>query len=185
MFRRAMAGTVLAVAVVACGQGLPTVTPAGPAGEPVVVEGRGDGFALSMRVGSNAVDAGGPIHVAAQLVWEGAEPGASIWGSGSGPVTFLLEQLDGDIALGGVMTADCGKHDFVRNVPLQVPYRKSGGFSAEDPNADFYRAFFADPVLRLPAGTWRITATAGGYLAPCDMNAPTLDLSVATDILVR
>ena len=38
--------------------------------------------------------------------------------------------------------------------------RKSGGFSADDPNADFYRSFFADPLVHLPAGDWTLTAVA-------------------------
>jgi hypothetical protein len=45
-------------------------------------------------------------------------------------------------------------------MPLSSRLTKSGGFTAEDPDAAFYQAFFADPVVRLPAGEWRITAVA-------------------------
>ena len=37
---------------------------------------------------------------------------------------------------------------------------KSGGFSADDPDAAFYRAFFSEPLVRLPAGRWEIAAVA-------------------------
>ena len=83
------------------------------------------------------------------------------------------------------MTADCGQHEFPRLVPVAVPFRKTGGFSADDPNADFYRAFFADPVLRLPAGRWQVTASVSGFLVPCEMNAPMVNISLASVIFVR
>jgi hypothetical protein len=40
------------------------------------------------------------------------------------------------------------------------PIKKSGGYSDSQPDAAFYRAFFADPLVRLPAGEWDITAIA-------------------------
>jgi hypothetical protein len=39
-----------------------------------------------------------------------------------------------------------------------VPFEKSAGWSQDDPNADFYRDWSADPLLHLPAGTWLVTA---------------------------
>jgi hypothetical protein len=176
--------SVVLVVVAACGQ---SPEPS-PTGLPFLVEGRDAGFAMSMRLGSDVVDAGAPIDLSAVLMWEGANPTATIWGSGMGPVSFGLTQIDGDIALGGIMTADCGPHEFKRLVPVAVPYRKSGGWTDEDPNADFYRSFFADPndpVLRLPAGQWRVTAMASGYLQPCEMNAPAVDIKLEANLLVR
>ena len=173
-----------AVLVGTCGQAS-VPSPSGPTDQPIVLEGRDAGFVLSMRIGSGVVDAGAPIDIAATLMWEGANPSAAIWGSGSGPVSFGLEEVDGDIVLGGAMTGDCSQDEFARLVPVPVPFQKSGGWSADDPNAAFYRAFFADPVLRLPAGRWRVTASASGYLVPCEMNAPMLSISLESVILVR
>jgi hypothetical protein len=173
-----------AVVVATCGQA-PVPTPSGPTDQPIVLEGRDAGFVLSMRIGSGVVDAGAPIDISATLMWEGANASASIWGSGSGPVSFGLEEIDGDIVLGGAMTSDCQQDEFRRLVPVPVPFQKSGGWSAEDPNAAFYRTFFADPVLRLPAGRWRVTANAGGYLLPCEMNAPMVEIRLEAEILVR
>jgi hypothetical protein len=154
-------------------------------GEPILLDGRQAGFLLVVRIGSDTVDAGAPIDIGATLTWEAPAPRTTVWGSGSGPVTFNIEQLDGDIALGGAMTADCAPHEFERLVPVAFPFRKSGAFSDDDPNADFYRAYFADPVLRLPAGRWRVTASAGGYLEPCEMNAPGFEITLGAEILVR
>jgi hypothetical protein len=161
------------------------VDPAEPNGEPVVLDGRDAGFALSLRIRSDAVDAGAPIDVAAVLAWEGADQRATIWGSGGGPVTFGIAQVDGDIRMDAVQTADCAKHEYARGAPVLTPFRKSGGFPDDDPNAAFYRAFFADPVLRLPAGRWLVTATANGYLVPCEMDAPMVNIRLEAEILVR
>lgn len=182
----AAAGAIIAV-VGACGAA-PTPQPPNatePSGQPIVMDGRNAGFALSLRVGNDAVDAGAPIDIAAVLTWEGADPRAMIWGSGGGPVSFGLEQIDGDLQMDAVQTADCAQHEYARGVPVAIPFRKSGGFSADDPNAAFYRAYFADPVLRLPAGSWRVTASASGYLVPCEMDAPMVDIRLVAEILVR
>lgn len=175
---------VAALLVVACGEPGPDGSEP-PTGTPIVREGVADGFRLVLRVGSDVYDAGAPIDVGATLTWTGPADRATVWGSGSGVVSFVLQQLDGPLAVGGLMTADCGPHEFERLVPVPIPFTKSGGFSADDPNAGFYRAFLADPVLRLPAGTWRIGATASGFLEPCEMDAPTLDVALQADVLVR
>jgi hypothetical protein len=39
-----------------------------------------------------------------------------------------------------------------RGQVLAMPFAKSGGFSADDPHAAFWRQYFADPALRLPTG---------------------------------
>ena len=87
--------------------------------------------------------------------------------------------------LDAVQTADCAQHDYTRGVPVPVPFRKSGGFSEDDPNADFYRVYFADPVLRLPSGRWRIGASAGGFLVPCEMDAPMVEIHLEAEVVVR
>jgi hypothetical protein len=155
------------------------------ASEPIVLDGRQDGFLLLLRIGSDTVDAGAPIDISATLTWDGPAPRATVWGSGSGVVSFVIQQLDGTIAVGGAMTADCRAHDFDRLVPVTIPFAKSGGYSEDDPNADFYRTFYADPVLRLPSGRWKVSAETIGYLRPCEMNAPLLDIKLSAEILIR
>ena len=200
--RGSLAGVaaVIVLVLAACGEAIaPTgspgqssspATPPAPepsevSGQPVVLEGRDAGFALSLRIGSDAVDAGAPLDVGATLTWEGAEPRAAIWASGGGPVSFGIKQVDGDIVLDAVQTADCAQHDYTRGFPVAMPFRKSGGFSEDDPNADFYRVYFADPVLRLPSGRWGVAATTSGFLVPCEMDAPMIEIRLEAEILVR
>lgn len=59
-----------------------------------------------------------------------------------------------------VWTADCAKHSLAADRPMVSAITKSGGWSDDQPDAQFYRDFFTDPVVRLPAGEWDITAIA-------------------------
>lgn len=40
----------------------------------------------------------------------------------------------------------------------RIEFQKSGGWSADDPDADFYEAFYKDKELRLPAGEYALSA---------------------------
>jgi hypothetical protein len=44
--------------------------------------------------------------------------------------------------------------------PIVRAIRKSGGYGEDQPDAEFYRSFFADPLVRLPVGDWDIRAVA-------------------------
>jgi hypothetical protein len=62
---------------------------------------------------------------------------------------------------------------------MVIPFVKSGGYGYDDPLASFYQAYFADPDLRLPAGTWTIQATASFYTGDdCGDVAHLLETSV-------
>ncbi len=138
-----------------------------------------------MRVGSDAVDAGTPIDISAILTWEGVAPAATIWGSAGGPVSFSVAQIDGDIKVMAAMDAACAPHGYTRLAPAAIPFVKSGGYSADDPNAGFYRAYFADPLLRLPEGNWRVTANVSGYLKECEIGGPEVSINLEAELLVR
>ena len=148
-------------------------------GPPIEHRAEDQGFVLVVSVPSGELVEGDPIPIETTLTWTGAAPKASIWGSGMGPVAFVVQEVGGrQRAMGGVMTADCAKKAFDRGVPLVVPVQKSTGWSGDDPNAEFYRAWQADPAFRLPAGTWRLDVSVSGYLAPCDVNADSFELRV-------
>ena len=56
--------------------------------------------------------------------------------------------------------ADCAIHVLATDRPILSPITKSGGYSDDQPDAPFYRAFFADRLVHLPTGEWDITAVA-------------------------
>ncbi|HUQ79232.1 MAG TPA: hypothetical protein VM427_10240 [Patescibacteria group bacterium] len=164
---------------------------AGPSStdQPVAVGGRvvAEGFVLEVRLPSQTFATTDAIPVRTTLTWTGAPGGGRIWGSGSGPVSFTFNELGGaGRTMGGAMTADCGMKEFPAGVPTEITVAKSGGWTGEDPNAAFYQAWYKDPALHLPAGRWQMRVSVGGFLAPCEMGARTIEASVGPiDLLVR
>jgi hypothetical protein len=158
---------------------------ASPDTRPISSVAEGNGFVLNVTLPTNTYTPVDPIELEVTLTWQGAEPTKKVWGSAGGPLLFALKQLDGPIEIGPASDAACGIHEFVRGVPQVSGYRKSGGYSDTDPNAAFYKAFFADPKLRLPVGQWRISVIVDGYLAECAQNAPPLSLNASVDVLVH
>jgi hypothetical protein len=177
----AIVGVVLA-SFVLTGCGADNTSP-GP--QPLTVSDRADGFVLSLTLPTDTFASAEPIELEAAFTWEGAAASQTVWAAAAGPLVFSARQLDGPREIGGGSDAVCAVHEFKRGIPQRSGYQKSGGYSDTDPDAAFYRAFFADPLFRLPPGRWRISIVADGFLAECAMNAPRLALSVSADILVR
>jgi len=97
------------------------------------------------------------VPVSATLEMLRAEP-TTITGSGSGPVLFGIDQLDGPVDAGWFATSDCAHHIWAPGQVGFVPFEKSGGYDMDDPMAPFWTAFYNDPDLVLPAGHYRIFA---------------------------
>jgi hypothetical protein len=170
---------LLALAVAACGS-------SSASDSPQPVEGRAtDGpFGLVIQASKSAYAAGEPILARAVLVYSGPDLGHEVSGSGSGPVMFLVEQVGGRIRTGGAVTADCAQYRLEPGRLMVLPFRKSGGFDADDPDAAFLREFLDDPQFRLPVGTWRIIAS-GGFIDGPGCDGESVDLSASVTIEVR
>ena len=147
--------------------GLVIQTPAPPSTLPAVdapVSGSdtsGD-FTLTISSPHSVYSASDAIDVQAALSLAQGAGSTSLSGSGSGLIVFGIKQLDGTRQMDGISTADCalGRYTVSPADPLVVPFWKGGGFSASDPDAAFWRSYFADPLLHLPAGEWEISADA-------------------------
>ena len=84
----------------------------------------------------------------------------TIYGSGAGLIVFAFDEVGGTRHSGWAMTADCRSLALDPATPLNVALFKSGGVTDSGSAGDFQRSFFADSRIRLPAGTWDITAVA-------------------------
>ncbi len=137
----------------------PTATPAasyGPA-ETTVTDGL---FRLTAHTDHATYHSDDAIGMHAVVTFLGPAATFPATGSGSGLVNFDVRQLDGPLVIQGVWTADCAPQpQMVANKPRTYVFTKSGGF---DPSAspDFWNAYFADPLLHLPAGRWSLVAEA-------------------------
>lgn len=88
--------------------------------------------------------------------------GSSVELSGSAGLLhgFEFTEVNGSRHVGPVWTLECGAYRLESGKPITKPITKSGGYTPDQPDADFYREFLKDPVVRLPAGDWTITAIA-------------------------
>lgn len=139
------------------------------------------GFTLAATAEPATAVAGAPIDVNAVLTHDRPDP-LIVSGSGSGIVFFSVTREEDGLTPGPPeMTSDCVS----RELPAEtvVPFFPSNGYSADDPNADFKRAYQQSPELMLPAGTWRIdVATFASLGGGC--SGPPLDLQVSLIVVV-
>jgi hypothetical protein len=171
--RRFASGLLVPVALVALlavilGPGVgkrPTMTPAPSESSkvddgPVETTDLDGAFELTLRSAHARYGAGEPIDVEASLTYHG--PGATVdICTDSGPIQFgIREKVLGGITLEPVSRLMFDHSTLTRDVALIKPFMKSGGFSGDDPAAPSFQAFFADPILRLPQGTWHIYSVA-------------------------
>lgn len=67
---------------------------------------------------------------------------------------------------------------------LRFDFSKSGGWSGDDPNADFYQEFFSEKELFLPEGTYEVSATIECSFDNDDVQGSKYSKSVSAEIAV-
>lgn len=168
MNRASAAGAFLIVIWVVAVGCMPAPSPTSePSLAPPIGTVRDGMFSLTIRASQATYTAGEPIDVEATLAYLGPKARVGISGSGSGPVIFGIEQVDGRHRTDPFRTSDCRASDIDRDAPLRIPFSKSGGWSDNDPDRVWLEAFFRDPVFRLTAGAWRVVAWADFSVGGC------------------
>jgi hypothetical protein len=125
-------------------------------GNPKLVH-KGEPFEMRLNVEKTTYKEGEPIVLSASLTYTGDEKEFTVWGSSSAKVGFTL--TDGkDFDMDGASTSDLTHMKFARGETMEFPFVKSGGYGSDDPDAEFWRAFYAEKELKLPAGQYLIAA---------------------------
>jgi hypothetical protein len=141
----------------------------------------GKGFVLTLRADDPVVREGDEITVIATIASPGGD--ALIMGSPSGIVGFSVTRIEDGLTSGPPgWRAACQEYT-VPAEPMEIPFAKSGGWGADDPDADFLRTYFADSALTLPAGTWRIDAITNGNIGQECAGNP-LELATSIEVTV-
>ena len=158
--RRLALGLVLIAAVLACGPSPATpdstsTSCTGPCASAWTTDGL---FVLELALPRLDWKADEPISGTSTLTYRGPAP-TNVYGSGS-ILNFAYAEVGGTRRVDPVWTADCATHAIGPATPISVELGKSGGVSDTDPNAPFLRSFLFSPDVRLPAGTWDVTALA-------------------------
>jgi hypothetical protein len=164
------------VAVVAVGCGSPRGSIAVVPVAPQTTESKNGPFVIALTTDSVA-RAGAPVSARATANYDGVPREVEAFMPGSGPLRFSLSQIGGDIRVDGGGPADCVSKTITRGTIADSPFVKSGGYDPAGPHAQFYRAFFAEDALILPAGEWQIVATLDISLDGCSEAADTAKAS--------
>lgn len=187
--RRSVVLGALAIAAVAMGAAIassaspqstaPTV-PAGDFGSGIASSTDGP-FDLVLSLSGTSFTTDQVITGQASLsVTDGEE--ATIAGPGAGPLAFSFNEVGGTRRMGPGYRLSCGLFTIEPGSAMTSDLAKSGGWTAEDPNASFYRSSFADPDIHLPPGTWDIAARASFSDNEC--GGPSHDLTATLRVVV-
>jgi hypothetical protein len=116
-------------------------------------------FRLELRLTRADWNRAEPIMGKVILSFDGPQP-TTIYGSGE-VLNFSYSDVGGIRHVDPVWTADCAIHTLDPATPITAALGKTGAASDSDPSAAFVHSFLFDSTdVRLPAGTWDVTALA-------------------------
>jgi hypothetical protein len=123
--------------------------------EPKLVH-KDDQFEMKLNIQKTKFKVGEPIHYSASLTYIGNNDSITLWG----PQTYIVFTLtDGKkTKMEGATTAELKSTRLIRGETHEYPFFKSGVYSDTDPDAKFWKNFYAESDLLLPAGTYLIAA---------------------------
>lgn len=150
--------------------------------EPVTSTVEDDTFRLTIQTERSVYPTTEAIPISATLELLRTEP-TTIAGPGSGPLGFGIEQLDGPIDTQPGWRTSCRHEIWAPGEVRSEPFAKSGGFGADDPMAEFWRAYFDEPDLILPAGRYRVFALVDYDIDDCSAAESVLTADVRFEVI--
>jgi hypothetical protein len=148
---------VLLLTAAGCGSAGPTIPPEAPRGPltATAVDGR---FLVTFTIDRGVVAADEPITGTAKL--ELAVPGGVTLTGSDQVFGFDFLEVGGEgRQVAPARDAACSPHRLTGNTPIVSPIIKTGGTSG-GPHDGFINDFLQGPDVRLPRGTWDISAIA-------------------------
>ena len=120
-------------------------------------------FCLTLYADNSAYSTDDAIQIWATLEYVGGDNSVTIW---HGDPYIVFSITDGaDFHVSGLV------HDSLTSTILQkgqlyhFDYVKSGGYETLAPDADFWREFYHEEELKLPAGTYTVSVDGAFYLS--------------------
>jgi hypothetical protein len=138
-------------------------------------------FELRIHIDKDEYTAWEAVPCYATLEYVGGADSITI--NSSDPLVYFTVKgsvFKGDYAVNDVLVATT----FAKGEPVRFEFAKSGGYSENDRNAEFWKSWFADPELKLPAGDYTISATLSGRFEGSDVSGPAYTLTASQRITV-
>jgi hypothetical protein len=124
-------------------------------------------FSLVVTANHARYAAGDPIDVSATVEYTGPMASIDVPHDSLGLAAFGIDEPVDGMNVHGISDLMCAHTVLQRGSPVTVAFRKTGSSLEPPPDPSAAAAFFSDPVLRLPAGTWHIYAEADFPLHAC------------------
>ena len=122
-----------------------------------------NGFELTLYANKATYTVDEEINLRATLEYKGDEDSVTIW-HGDPYLTFSI--TDGrDFQTGGLVMTILTSTELEKGKIYEFDYQKSGGFDTMGPDAEFWREFYQEESLKLPAGTYTVTANGNFHLS--------------------
>lgn len=113
-------------------------------------------FKITVYISDENYKSNEPISMFSTLEYLGKEESIDVW---SGRPYFNYIIVKDEIYFSeGIVEDILMKSNFKKDEVYLIPFRKSGGYSADDPDYEFWKNYYSDPELKLPEGTYAITA---------------------------
>jgi hypothetical protein len=154
-----------ALAIVVLALALRPATPGIGTTGPVTATAQDGMFRLELTTPQDRYEPGYTIAPVARVTYLGPDPAVSV-NHGHSQLVFQVEEVGGTRRMEGGSRASCESTNLVKGEPLDVPFGKSGS-PTDDPATGFDQAWYEDPRLTLPIGTWRITANMDFAVGAC------------------
>ncbi len=96
------------------------------------------------------------ISLYSTIEYIGEKDSIDIW-SGE-PYFHHMIYKNGEVFTGGFTQQILQKTELKKGELYTIPFSKSGGFSEDDPDADFWKDFYSEKTLKLPEGEYTFSA---------------------------
>jgi hypothetical protein len=159
-----------------------TASPPAASPSPVLSSTADGSFRFELAIPSSHYTTNDEIDPIAALTWIGADATRTVFHAAS-PILFRIDEVAGTRVMDGGRDLPCLSTVFTSGAGKPYPFQKSGS-PTDDPAAGFDRTWYEEPVLRLPAGQWRIMAQLDAYLGGCGGDAERHQLTVSAELTV-
>ena len=163
----------LCAALIICAAGCGTTGPAEDPGSEIDLnsaECRANGFEMALFSDNTVYKTTDIIQIWATLAYTGPEDTVTIW-HGIPYISFSI--TDGkDFNVEGLTLTVLASTVLNKGEVYRHDYEKSGGYGEDDPDADFWRAFYAEKDLILPPGAYTISAGGAFSLTETVTDSP-------------
>ena len=139
-------------------------------------------FCMTLYADNSAYSTDDAIQIWATLEYVGSQRFAAIW---HGDPYIVFSITDGeDFHVSGLVQYGLDRTILQKGQLYHFDYVKSGGYDTLAPDADFWREFYHEEELKLPAGTYTVSVEGEFYLSE-DMRSAEKGPSCSLQITVQ